>query len=104
MIRHIGELGFERGVREIGGMVILFQSKEAVYIKLPSSSVVIIHRWGDRSKGRYKEAWKPFTNYLKFTKRIDSIYDIIGMANKYELGFISSTRPMPEIPKNIKKY
>lgn len=104
MIKHIGKNGFVRGVREVGDMIILFQTKEAVYIKLKTGSVVIIHRWGDMAKGRYCEAWKPFTNKLKFSKMIGSIYDIIRLANEYELGFICSTKPFPEITDDIKRY
>lgn len=101
---HIGRGNYKQGVRRLGSMTIFFASKESVYIGLDSGTVVIVHRWGDMAKGRYGKAWRPFTSKLKLSKNIETIYDIIKLANEYELGFICSTRAMPEIPDGVRVY
>lgn len=92
---------YKPSVRVVNNMTIYFASREAVYIEMPNKMVVVIHRWGSGRKG-YTKQWKPFIERLKRHK-IGDIYDIVKFANRYDLGFITSNRPMPEIPSGTIK-
>lgn len=93
-----------QGIRILERMLIFFANKETIYISCQESpAVVVVNRWFDRKPGRYKNAWSPFTQKLK-TADIQSIYDIIALANAYDISFICSTRPMPTIPFGVKEY
>lgn len=93
-----------QGIRILERMLIFFANKETIYISCQESpAVVVVNRWFDKKAGRYKTAWSPFTQKLK-TGEIDSIYDVIKLANFYDISFICSTRPMPTIPFGVKEY
>lgn len=96
---------YKQAYREIGHLKILFYGKESVYIKDDRYfGITIVHRWGDIARGRWKTSWKPFMDALKYGKKIEGIFDVIKLANWYNLGVVGSTRNLPETPKNIKVY
>lgn len=104
MVKRIGKNDYEQGVRFLEDMTIFFKDKESIYILCKkSNTVVIANRWWDKSRGRYSQSWRPFQQRLKKVN-LENIYSIIKLANRYEVGIVCSTRPMPEIPKNIKVY
>lgn len=93
-----------QGIRILERMLIFFANKETIYISCQETpAVIVVNRWFDKKPGRYGSAWSPFTQKLK-SERLDSIYDVIALANRYDISFICSTRPMPTIPLGVKEY
>lgn len=105
MIKRTSKDDYVQGVRYLNNMTIFFKDKESIYIccKNNNNTVVIANRWWDKSRGRYAQSWRPFQQRLK-TNSLESIYSVIELANRYEVGIVCSTRPMPPIPNNIKVY
>lgn len=104
MIKRTGKDEYAQGVRYLDTMTIFFKDKESIYIRCKNNNIVVIaNRWWDKGRGRYSQSWRPFQQKLK-TSPLDSIYSVIRLANRYDIGIICSTRPMPEIPKRIKVY
>lgn len=83
---------WERQVRYVGKMTILFNTKETVYVN-DGNNIVIVHRWFD--KGRYVKHWKPFITRMKSGK-FDTAYDVLKCARHYELSCQGATK-MPAI-------
>lgn len=85
---------WERQVRYVGRLTILFNTKETVYVT-DGRNIVVVHRWFDRGQGRYTKHWKPFVTIMKNTD-IETTYDALRYARRYELSYQGATK-MPSV-------
>ena len=90
---------YQRQVRYVNGMTILFYSKESIYV-MKGINKIICNRWFNKSKGSYKSSWFPFQRYMK-DKNIQSISEVIKVANAMEVNVQGCSRKFPEIDENV---
>ena len=94
----------KQSVRYVGGMTIFFKDKESIYIDYGDKAIVIANRWWESQRGYYCSKWRPFQQRLKTSQTIETVYDVLKLANKFDIGIVCSTRPMPEIPDGIRIF
>lgn len=95
---------FKRGVRYVGNLTIYFYAKDTVYVAEKNSKITVcVHRWFE-CRHTYAKNWRPAMNRLKFYNNIEGIYDVIKIANNYDLGVVTYSKPMPEIDEGIEVY
>lgn len=94
---------FVQSIRYIEGMTIFFYDNESTYIDYGNYAVIVANRWFDRAPGSYRKRWSVFNQRLK-TESIKTIYDILRLANHYEISIVCTTRGMPKVPSKIKTY
>lgn len=90
VIKAISRKQFERKVRTINGLTIVFWEKDTIYIKDNKyQSPIIANRWY-APKGFYASCWNPFQTELKNRDDLDDIFDIIRIANYYDISIITA--------------
>lgn len=101
VIKAISRKQFERKVREINGLTIVFWEKDTIYIKDEKyPTPIIANRWY-APKGFYGKCWNPFQTELKNREDLNDIFDIISVANTYDIGIITANK-MPDYSNIVK--
>lgn len=92
---------FEPQVRFINGIQIWWKDRHTIVVS-QGFQCVMIHRWFDRQRGRYTP-WKRLCLRLKRRNNIKSLYQIVDMANEYDIDHQSVTSTIKSLPpKGIK--
>lgn len=97
---------FRPSVRYIKDIEIYFKNKYVVQVR-QNSTIIDIVRWNKPGGGRYKTDWLPFCSKLCKLNSIDSIYQIMRIASRYDLYIIKSRhpeQPPPDIWVRPEKY
>lgn len=95
VIKAISRKQFERKVRVINGLTIVFWEKDSIYIKDNKyQSPIIANRWY-APKGFYAKCWNPFQTELKNREDLNDIFDIISIANTYDISIVTANK-MPD--------
>lgn len=98
---HTKPSDFQKQVRYVNGITILFYSKESIYAQKGINKIVC-NRWLNTYKGSYKNSWSPFQSALKKSKHIESLSDIILLAKKYDVNVMGTSRSIPAIDDSTK--
>lgn len=102
MLERVRAEDYKPKVRYMGNLVLLFKTKEAIYIHdKKTKSTIIVNRWFDRGKSRYAKHWLPLRNRLMYGDKDLSIYDIVKLARHYDLNVCYSHYAFPEITEDI---
>lgn len=92
---------FVPSVRYINGLRIYFKDKHTVQVS--SDGVAInITRWAIKRKGVYEQTWYPFCKKLCRNNNLETIWDVMDIAQKYELDIMSVTGGPDKLPDNVK--
>jgi len=94
-------LEFKPAMRELNGLTIYWIDKKTTQVVDHRGVVVWFHRWFIKSG---YQNWKYFNNYLKFRNNINSIYEVTGMADYYEINMCTPRRGAKEVPPEVLRY
>ena len=95
-------LSFKQGVRRLNGLTNFWVDKETTQISNNKGTTIIFQRWFDCKS--YRSKWKPFNEFLRRNNNIEDIWQIVEVANKYDIEMTSPTRGAKEIPADIYEY
>lgn len=91
---------FVPSVRRTHGLVMYFKDKECVQVS-SGEAVILFHRWLIRRNGFYAENWRPFCERLQKSNTIYSIFDVMDIAQKFDIQMQSALGDGYKIPRGI---
>ena len=92
---------FIPSVRYINGMRIYFKTKHTVQVTANGVTINIV-RWDISARGTYKNIWYPFCEKLCKRNNLRTIWDIMDLAQSYDLTMVTHRSGADSLPKGIK--
>lgn len=92
---------FQPSVRYINGLRIYFKSKHTVQVSTGDVAINIT-RWAIKRNGVYEDTWYPFCKKLCRTNGLNTIWDVMDIAQKYGLDMMSARNGPDKLPDGIK--
>ena len=94
---------FTPSVRYTNGLRIYFKDKQTVQVS-NGEIAIYISRWAIKQNGYYRNVWKPFCEKLRRSNRLETIWDVMDLAQSYELDMMSSRDGADKLPDKIKEH